>query len=201
MKHVIKKLVVMFSLICIVLGSNFNYASAATDPYLLGPKWNKTQLTYYIDSTSSAPGTIPTDEYLYWNNKVTRAFAMWNASLQIFNINLSFSKTTNSQNADILIRYGYSSSLAHVNNILHNGTLVQSVMTIDDFEMHVNGISDEYLYKVVLHEIGHTIGLANITADHAQANNIYSVMVFDMNSPRHTELPAEFDKLNLLKLY
>jgi len=26
-------------------------------------------------------------------------------------------------------------------------------------------------------------------------------MVFDMNSPRHTELPAEFDKLNLLKLY
>lgn len=71
-------------------------------------------------------------------------------------------------------------------------------MTIDDFQIHVNGLSDEYLYKVVLHEIGHTVGLADIATDQAKV----SVMVNDMTSSYHAELPTyEFDRLNLLKLY
>lgn len=201
MKQILKKITVFIALVCILFGTNIQHVNAA-NPYLLGYKWDKRALSYYIDSTSSAPGVIPSDEYLFWETDIVYSFNMWDNIMGIYGINLTFTRTYNANQADILVKYAVSPSTANVVNNYSGTRLIKSTINIDDYEIYTNGISNESVKEIMLHEVGHTVGLKDISAGTAASQGFTSVMVNEMSSSYHAEFPTyDFDRYNILELY
>jgi predicted Zn-dependent protease len=64
-----------------------------------------------------------------------------------------------------------------------------------------NGFDTYRVTNILTHELGHAIGLAQITEQVAQTNNISSVMVESVSSPYFSGYPTSFDGTNILKMY
>lgn len=67
--------------------------------------------------------------------------------------------------------------------------------------LDVGGSSDTKIGQIIGHEIGHTIGLKDITSGAAAIDNIYSIIVHDMTSPYHYDYITTFDSINIKKMY
>lgn len=206
MKRLFKKLVVFMTAICILTGASVSYVSAATTTsYFTGSKFNKHTLKYYIDTTPTMTD-IPDDKednYLYWNSDIQSAFNMWNSIMEIYSIDLSFTKTNTKSEADIIVRYYRSPSLMNVVHTWSSSTVYKtSTINVDDYQLITQDTSSEQFWLSILHEIGHTIGLADIEVYQAAAGGFTSIMVYDVFSMYHTEFPTyDFDRYNLIALY
>jgi hypothetical protein len=74
-----------------------NFGAATTRSSVLGPKWNKTSLTYYIDHTNATGLSNTIRETI-----IQAAFQKWaNASY------FTFTQTANSSTADITLAFAY----------------------------------------------------------------------------------------------
>lgn len=201
MKRMMKKFIVLLTLIGIMSG-NLLHASAASDPYLTGYKWNKTNLTYYVDTTPS-PGVPSIFSIIVLEPAIHDTFSTWNIYLSAYEINLSFQETTNRSEADIIVKYGPTGVGTWgrvVPEEVSGTTYVEVSLTINDYSLQ--GVDGGTIYDVIMHEIGHTIGLADIKRQDAEAIGLYSLMINDMDSPNFRSAPTyEFDRVNIRKMY
>ncbi|WP_312371405.1 hypothetical protein [Lachnoclostridium sp.] len=182
---------------------NIIYVSAASDPYLSGNKWNKSVVNIYIDSTP-AVSTIPTNQYILWRLDIILMIERWNNMLSVFGNNINFSITNDINSADTIIKYGQVNySWAETKKITSGSTILKATIILDDWDFATIGFNDNTVQKIVVHELGHVLGLADITNLVAENQKIYSVMVNDVTqSPYFRETPTfDFDRLNLNKPY
>jgi hypothetical protein len=146
---------------------------------------------------------IPEDKYLYWNSDIQSAFNIWDSIMEIYSINLTFTKTTIKSNADIIVRYHTSSSLMNVEHTWSGAYEYDtSTINVDDYQLMIQSTTNEEFWLSILHEIGHTIGLADVSSLTAQQEGFTSVMVNNVHSAYHSEYPTyDFDKYNIVALY
>lgn len=204
MKGKLQKVMVLVMLISIIIG-NVSTASAA-DPYLTGGKFNKSNLTYYIDTTPSSSDVPAVFDSVNLYNAIENAFSMWNTIMSSYSINLSFTSTTSRSNADIIVVMGTTGGpYGRVTHEPANSSIyTKSIMTINDYliYLHWTGgvLSGSKIFHIMMHEIGHTIGLADISDEVADANNITSVMTNIFSVYFHNS-PTSFDRTNIKKMY
>jgi predicted Zn-dependent protease len=204
LQKTLQKVMVLVIMVNAIIG-NVSSASAA-DPYLLGGKFNKTNLTYYISSTPSA-SDVPAIFVSYTlDTAIDTAFFRWNTYMNAYNINLTFSSTNNINDADIVFTMGSLVGAYGLtkNTPLNSPTYSKSSITLNDYTIYqhyLGGVlSINEIASIAMHEIGHAIGLAQISENLAQANNIYSIMVESIVSPYFSNITS-FDIGNIRKLY
>lgn len=66
------------------------------------------------------------------------AFSSWNLYLSAYNINLTFTQTTNSSNADIIISMGAPSGAYGLttHSLLNSTTYSKSYITLNDYQLY-----------------------------------------------------------------
>lgn len=202
MKQYIKKIftiITLFSILCIS-ATNVN----ASSNYLTGYKWNKSQLTCYISTTPYAPD-VPATKYFNWKTNIITCIGSWNNSLNQNNVNLSFNITDDASKADIVFVYGQvEGTWARAIRITSGNLIASAMVVLDDWDFHTIGFNSTQIRSIVMHEIGHTIGLADIGNDIAIANNFYSIMVNDVFAPNTRFVPnptPQFDIPNIRLMY
>lgn len=206
-KRLFKKLVVFMMVISVMTGVGVNYVSvnAATDPYLLAGHWDKNYVSIYIDDTPYwTGGGIPSYYYIGWRFDIVQAIGRWSMYLNDqFDTDIHFLMADSKASADIVIQYGYSSSWAHSNNYPVGAPIItSSIITLDDWDLKNYNFDTYTVTNIVTHELGHSLGLAQITLDTARANNIHSVMVEDVFDKTYFNgYPTVLDEANLLKIY
>lgn len=93
-------------MICSFLVVNGHHALATTDPYLTGYKWNKTNITYYINPTPTSSEDA-LDMPLF-KEQVNFVVWLWNLYLRDYGAGIQISEATSESSADIVIRFGNS---------------------------------------------------------------------------------------------
>jgi predicted Zn-dependent protease len=131
---------------------------------LLGSKWNKTNLTYYIYNTSTHLTAAQRESV------IQTAFNTWqNVSF------LSFTQVSNPSNADIKLKWatgnhgdgannafdGSGGVLAHAFAPPPGGGTYSGEVHFDDAENWTMDQSGYNLLSVAIHEIGHALGIAH----------------------------------------
>jgi hypothetical protein len=209
MKRLFKKLIVLMMVISVLTGASTSYVQASalsttTDPYLLGGKWDKSYVSIYISDTPTPGYDIPSYYYIGWRFDIIQAIERWSIYLNdTFDTDIHFIYADTPGSSDIYIRYGFSSSWADTVNYSADGgaTYIKSIITVDDWDLFNYQFDTYTVTNILTHELGLSLGLAQIPVDIARANNIYSVMVGDISSPYFSTYPTSFDEANLLKLY
>lgn len=196
-----KKIIALLTIIIVLTGVSGTHANAATDPYLLQGKWEKPIVSIYIDDTPYT-SNIPSINYTAWRFDCVQAISRWSTYLNNIwrlNINLVFADTK--ADADIIIQYGVSTSWAHTVNTYNGTSISKSKIVLDDWDLKNYNFDTYTVTNIVMHELGHALGLAQITVSHAQLNNISSVMIESVSSSYFSGNPTSFDETNLRKLY
>ena len=204
-KKLIKKLIVMVILSVTLIG---NVASAsAADPYLTGSKFNKSSLYYYVELTPSRPDVPEVFNIITLDSSISSAFLSWNSKMIVEGINLSFTETTNKSSADIIIEMGTITGIYGLvtHTYINSTTYETSTITLNDYLIYTHWtggiLSPGQMTDIVTHEIGHAIGLADISPGYAETNNITSLMVNSIDSSYFSSYPTSFDITNIEKMY
>lgn len=200
MKKILK---ILFSSLLLILFITPNITTSvnAANPYIRSEKWKKSTLYYYFDNTPSV-GNIPKDNYTYWNVEVPSSFNSWNSWLDMYSINIEFKKTSTRSNANIIVKYGNGPSWAHVDLVTSGGYITKATITLDDFAFYTNGFTDAFINSIIKHEIGHTLGLKDISVAKAKELDKESIMVNSLSSSWHSNyITYSFDRVNLLENY
>lgn len=199
MKKILKNLIILVTIISVMSG--FTLTASASDPYVEDYKWNTSTISYYFDKTPSTSG-IPQFNYDdYWVPAVYSGITRWNLFLNYMNFNLQFYETTNINNADIVLQFGPSGGLANtaVTNI--GSTIVSATIYLDDIDFYSYSFDDPTITDITAHEIGHSIGLKDISPANAEALDIYSIMVQGVFHSHFSSYQTIFDYNNIIKLY
>lgn len=200
MKRILKKLFLMV-IVFSILTSNVQPIYAASDTYVNNYKWNKSVVNVYIDSTPYMNGASSQD-YLMWKLDIQWMISRWNTFLEVYGLNIRFNEVNNLSSADTIIKYGVSSSWANVSVQTSGTTITKATVILDDWDFFNYNLTDEIIQRIVVHELGHVLGLKDIAPTTAENNSIFSVMVNDVTgSANFEEFPTEFDFNNLKKLY
>jgi hypothetical protein len=133
---------------------------------LIGSKWNKTNLTYYIYNTSTHLTAAQRE------SAIQAAFNTWqNVSF------LSFTQVSNPSDADIKLKWttgdhgdeeafdGPGGTLAHTFAPPPGGGTYSGEVHFDDAENWTMDQSGYNLLSVAIHEIGHALGIAHSDVD------------------------------------
>lgn len=152
-------------------------------------KWNKTNLTYYINNTSAHLTAAQRE------NCIKRAFNEWDAVSS-----LSFTQVFNESSADFKIKWatgshgdphpfdGKGNVLAHAYYPYPDGGSYAGQIHFDDAE----DWTETKLYLVALHEIGHALGI-----EHSPDGN---AIMYEFYSPSRDGLSAD-DVAAITNLY
>ena len=140
------------------------------DYAVMGCKWNKTALNYYIESTTS---DISSQDCI---NAIANSFAAWSDISDFI-----FNQVNDSSNADLTIKWDYNfnsnSILAETGTAYNASTYIISKATIHfngNVSWATNG-SNYDVFKVAVHEIGHALGMR-----HSEYSN--AIMYYAYNS-------------------
>ncbi len=129
------------------------------DYTLLGKKWNKTVLTYYIENTTT---DISSQDCI---NAIATSFAAWSDVSEF-----TFTEVDSLSNADIRIKWDYNfgsnlilaqTGASSINGIFNKITIHFN----ENYTWAVNGSFCDII-TVAMHEIGHALGL-----DHSEYSN------------------------------
>lgn len=197
----------IFSLIFIVSFSVLPFKAYAAS-YFTGNKWNKSVVSVYIDDTptpSQGGATIPSYYYAYWHSNIEEGVVRWNTMLNnAWHSNIMFILADNASNADIIIKYGTRpSSWAQTFPTASNGFFQKVVIEIRDWSFYQYQFDVLTQTDIVAHELGHALGLADISEQQASSAGIYSIMVNSIYPPsaHFSRYMTEFDRNNIFTLY
>lgn len=156
MRKSIKKLMMVIVLICAVLVVNHPHAFAATDPYLTGYKWTKSNLTYYIDRTPTSSNLSVYIPLLV--QAIEGAEFMWNIYLNDYGTGLSFTQVTTQSNADIIIKFGNTGVGVDARVVATEtigNTYKKATMTVKDY--NIINYTGNRIVNIFQHEFGHRV--------------------------------------------
>lgn len=122
--------------------------------------WNKSVINVYIAEIVS---NITSKEYYY--SEVKRAVNSWNKYLKDLSINRQFLMTIAPSNADIIINWtkvgrkteGMCKYLSVINSEIRKVSIDVGLYN----EYSGKNTSDESIYFVMMHELGHSLGLGH----------------------------------------
>jgi hypothetical protein len=192
-------LVVVCLIISLLFSSSSAYAS--TSQYLTGYTWTNRQLDVYI-STSGYYSGVPASKYQAWKSLISQSVVMLDYYLDNNNINLDLSLTDDINAAEIIFIYApVTGTWAQSFRTTSGTTITTAMVALDDYDFITIGFNDIYLNRIFMHELGHTIGLADIDPAYAESNGIYSFMVNDIFSSNFSWNPTSFDINNIKLMY
>lgn len=177
--------------------------------YFTGNTWNKNVVSVYIDDTPSPSQggvTIPSYLYTYWRSNISEAIERWDIYLNnVWDADISFIYADSASSADVIIKYGKSSSWAQTIPTTYSNThtFKKVNILISDWSFYQYSFDAYTQMDIVAHELGHALGLADIQESYAATNNIYSIMVNSVypQSAHFSSYPTDFDGSNINLLY
>lgn len=121
----------------------------------------------------------------------------------VWHANIHFIFASTASNADIVIKYGKSSSWAQTYPTAISGIFQKVNIVLDDWAFYTYPFDTATQTNIVAHELGHALGLADISEQDASNTGIFSIMVNSVYPPttHFSQYPTEFDRTNIFSLY
>ncbi len=205
-KKQLRNLLVL-TLVFIMSFSSIPVTRANAASYFTGNKWNKSVVSIYVDDTPSSAQagiTIPSIYYVYWRSSIIEAIGRWSMYLNSWNADIRISLANSASSADVVIKYGTrSTSWAQTFPTASNGVFQKVEIEIRDWSFYQYNFDPLTQTDIVTHELGHALGLADISEAAAASAGISSIMVNSVYPPsaHFSGYPTNFDKTNIFTLY
>jgi len=121
----------------------------------------------------------------------------------VWHANIHFIFADTASDADIVIKYGRPSSWAQTYATAISGIFQKVNIVIDDWAFYSYPFDAATQTNIVAHELGHALGLAEISEADAANAGFFSIMVNSVYPPsaHYSPYPTEFDKTNIFSLY
>lgn len=168
--------------------SIFQLRNKSVQATTLGGKWNSTIKYYFSDSDKQ--------KYPAYYQRFKTCALIWTSELQMMNSNVQIVEISNSSYANVTVSFQSLGGQTGWSNVYPNsssGIYTSGTIIFSPYKLVL--YNDNEITSIMLHEIGHVLGLA-----HAP-NGTVSVMVEEPVGPNTQTWPTSYDIQDLRSLY